>query len=570
MENLPGMDRPEPTPGASQTIGASTNSTNNEPLSPPRQMPSKRLSLPPRPHGAARHTKRLTLNFPINITPGAAFDPSASPLPSGPMTPMTRSSAARQSPVHTITTSPFDGQDDGASLLTAIASQERRVLELREELHRAEAELDSLKKQWSTSETTRKRTAVNYRAEAMLPLRSPDRVPGGSAAGAHSRETSVSGSASPAVPPQVRVSRELERRQSVLAAAANGTAVSANGRRVFQGSHTRALSLLSPTTGSMSSKLSESSSGQGDNDRVGRPPRSATMPSVDRVPTRTPTAPTEDMVTQWRKAMPGSPASRDILMRTGKQMASDLREGLWTFLEDIRQATVGDEGINATESRTMQPRNRDSSSTSRSRDRLSVQTGSGSDKASSRSSSGRKSPGSTKATTSTGKGSKSADIDASFWSEFGIDSSSGQQPANARRTPSTPSGANSRGQHKPSDLTTLHVDETWDDWDSTPQPTKKSHTPSSSRSTIESRQDQSPVTQASSPRTSTSFGDWHHDIPDPSVSDGIPWPALTQAAPSKLNRTASNLMAEWERGLSPSPHRSPLASPGLGKESKND
>ena len=50
-------------------------------------------------------------------------------------------------------------------------------------------------------------------------------------------------------------------------------------------------------------------------------------------------------------------------------------------------------------------------------------------------------------------------------------------------------------------LTKLDVDETWDDWD-TPQP-KKSHTPSSSRSTIESRQDQSPVTQASSPRTST-------------------------------------------------------------------
>ncbi|RDW92842.1 uncharacterized protein DSM5745_00164 [Aspergillus mulundensis] len=529
-------------------------------------MPSKRSSLPPRPHGAARHTKRLTLNFPINIDP-AAFDPSASASPSGSMTPVTRSSAARHSPVHTITTPPFDGQDDGTSLLTAIASQERRVLELREELHRAEAELDSLKKQWTTSERTRKRTEVNHRAEAMLPLRSPDRVATSSAASTHSRETSFSGSVSSTVPPQVRLSRELERRQSLLAAASNGTSVSSNGRRVFQGSHTRTLSLLSPTTGSMSSKLSESGSSQVDSDRVGRPPRSATMPSVDRVPVRTPTAPTEDMVTQWRKTMPGSPASRDTLMRTGKQMASDLREGLWTFLEDIRQATVGDEGINATESRTMQPRNRDSSSTSRSRDRLSVQTGSG--KASSRSSSGR-SPGTSKAT---GKSSKSADIDASFWSEFGIDSSSGQQRPNARRTPSTPSGSHSRSHSlKPSAPTTLDADETWDDWDNTPQPTQKpkSHTPSSSRSTIESRQDHSPVTQFSSPRTSTSFGDWRHDIPDPSVSDGIPWPALTQAAPSKLNRTASNLMAEWERSLQSSPNHSPLASPGLGKDSKND
>jgi hypothetical protein len=66
--------------------------------------------------------------------------------------------------------------------------------------------------------------------------------------------------------------------------------------------------------------------------------------------------------------------------------------------------------------------------------------------------------------------------------------------------------------------------------------------------------------------TGFSFGDWRHDIPDPSVADGIPWPALTQAAPSKLTRTASNLMAEWERSLSPSP----VASPSLGKDSKKD
>lgn len=480
------MDRAESTPEASQTTTMAPTSAATESLPPPRQMPSKRSSLPPRPHGAARHTKRLTLNFPININ-GAAFDPSASSA-SGPMTPATRSSA-RDSPVHHISSTPFDGQDDGTSLLTAIASQERRVLELREELNRAEAELGSLKKQWTSTEKTRKRTEVNHRAEAMLPLRSPDPVPvpGASSVSAHSREPSLSGSTSP-MPPQVRLSRELERRQNVLAASANGTSLSANGRRVFQGSHTRALSLLSPTTISSPSKLSDFEGSTGlDSDRLGRPPRSATMPSVDRIPSRATDVPTEEMVTQWRQTMP-VPPPRDMLMRTGKQMASDLREGLWTFLEDIRQATVGDEGINATESRTMQPRNRDSSSTSRSRDRLSVQTGSG---RASRSSSGRKSPG----TRTTGKGSQSADIDASFWSEFGIDSS-GQKPPNAHRPPTTPSGPNPQK----ADANMLDVDDTWDDWD-TPQP-KKSHTPSSSRSTIESRQDQSPVTQMSSPRTS--------------------------------------------------------------------
>lgn len=31
----------------------------------------------------------------------------------------------------------------------------------------------------------------------------------------------------------------------------------------------------------------------------------------------------------------------------------------------------------------------------------------------------------------------------------------------------------------------------------------------------------------------------------------IPWPAISKLRPSKLTRTASNLMAEWERSLSP-------------------
>jgi hypothetical protein len=35
-----------------------------------------------------------------------------------------------------------------------------------------------------------------------------------------------------------------------------------------------------------------------------------------------------------------------------KQIAQDFRQGLWTFVEDLRQATVGDEGISATSNRT--------------------------------------------------------------------------------------------------------------------------------------------------------------------------------------------------------------------------
>jgi hypothetical protein len=55
------------------------------------------------------------------------------------------------------------------------------------------------------------------------------------------------------------------------------------------------------------------------------------------------------------------------------------------------------------------------------------------------------------------------------------------------------------------------------------------------------------------------------------MTEGIPWPTITKLAPSKLQRTASNLMAEWERSLSPSPERkdSP-SSPSQSKSGKKD
>lgn len=45
--------------------------------------------------------------------------------------------------------------------------------------------------------------------------------------------------------------------------------------------------------------------------------------------------------------------------------------------------------------------------------------------------------------------------------------------------------------------------------------------------------------------------------------DALPWPALTKITPSKLTRTASNLMAEWEKSLSP---QAASDIRGLGKE----
>ncbi|KAJ5398230.1 hypothetical protein N7509_006343 [Penicillium cosmopolitanum] len=514
----------------------------------------------PRAHPAARHTKRLTLNFPINIPldqPISATDSVASP---GPMTPVTQSSTRASPAVPAGTPLPFDTEDDGYDFLRAIASQERRVMELREELHRAESELSTIKKQWALSEKSKKRTEINLHAEPMLPLRSPElsTPEGGSSVPSHRREQSMSSVGSSSVS-QERISRELDRRTSLRAAAApKGTSISANGRRVFQGSHARTLSLLSPVTAPSSSI---GGPGPAELDRVGRTPRSATLPSVERNSVASIGMPTDEsdvpdqVLEQWRKTMPIPPPSREALVRTGKQMASDLREGLWTFFEDIRQATVGEEGINATESRTMSPSNslappnsrkRESlSAKSRSRERLSASGDKLSRSSSSSSSRGRPQA----AESSSGKDTAPPDISKSFWHEFGVDSPAQMSPA-ARRSSSNLPNASNNSNSNSADATTPRAanepenpghrssspveteDDTmgnWDLWDTPLPASKMKHTPSSSRSTVDSsKHDKSPTTQGSSPRTSASFGDWNPTlaVPDPSVTEGIPGPPL--------------------------------------------
>lgn len=556
MESSPGTGdglAHGPPPHASQTYTTSSSvdsPTQPEPASESSQstlsrssslLQQKRSSLPPRAHAAARHTKRLTLNFPINtqnLTPASATEPTVSSP--GSMTPATQSSTRPSPAIPAGMPMPFDVPDDGYDFLRAIASQERKVMELREELQRAEIDLTTLKRQWALSEKSKKRTEINHHAEPMLPLRSPD-FAGPEGSNSHRRGQSVSSAGSSSVP-QERLSRELDRRSSMRAAATagtsaaagsgNGVSISANGRRVFHGSHTRTLSLLSPVT---APSPTTEAPGPAEVDRTGRTPRSATLPSVERnnAPAKV-GAPVDEsqlpehLLAQWRKTMP--PPSRETLMRTGKQMASDLREGLWTFFEDIRQATVGEEGINATETRTMSPPNslappgahkRGSLAKSRSRERLSV--GSNISRSSSSSSRGRgRALESSSGKDTSGKDTKPADIDTTFWHEFGVDSPAQKSPG-ASRNPSdnNPDATTPRGGNEPeqrnhrADSTANTEDDTADNWDVWDTPAK-AHTPSSSRSTIESsKHDQSPTTQGSSPRTSaryiSTFSDFIYD-----------------------------------------------------------
>lgn len=240
----------------------------------------------------SRNSNRLSLTLPI-AAPNS-FPSRPTPTASMPPTPIETSALS----------SPTDPND----FIIAIAAQERRVLELREELSRAEHELRKLKKQWTTSDAYKKR-GTNRNID---PLRA--RAPAPEVQWGHDDS------------PAVRYTSELERRKAILLAQSQA-APREHKRTVIRGGHTRALSLLSPTKPA-----------NGDDGGL----RSAD-PYSKPEPVLSP-APLNKRAT-W--------APRQSLPANGmKQMANELKQGLWTFVEDLRQATVGDEGISGTTNRT--------------------------------------------------------------------------------------------------------------------------------------------------------------------------------------------------------------------------
>jgi hypothetical protein len=190
--------------------------------------------------------------------------------------------------------SPVDPND----FITAIAAQERRVLELREDLSRAESELARLKKQYATYEAYKKR-AERRNVEPLRGL--------GPAAELYD-ETAI------------RRSVELDRRKALLGQQNQQATPERSRRRVFTGSHTRTLSLLSPT---------KPTGGSED-----EPESRKSEPTGRYAP-----------VTPELLAKRASWAPRSTQTSGVKQIAQDLKAGLWTFMEDLRQATVGDEPI---------------------------------------------------------------------------------------------------------------------------------------------------------------------------------------------------------------------------------
>ena len=219
-----------------------------------------------------------------------------------------------------------------SAFLTKLAAQERRVLELREELEKAELDLTKLKKQWAQQEAVKKRNEFRHQ-EQLRRVRTESCVV--------DERTHKTGSG--------RVSRDvfdgvLERTLSPSRSTppaggeklGNPVRPGQTQRKVFAGSrHTKTLSLLSRASSMKASsgqplyKLvsQESFANQADTSASNGSRISNSQRPLSHVEPLTVTR--------------GQP--KEVFIETGKQFVGDIREGLWTFFEDLRQATVGEE-----------------------------------------------------------------------------------------------------------------------------------------------------------------------------------------------------------------------------------
>ncbi|KAI4211894.1 MAG: hypothetical protein LQ351_005385 [Letrouitia transgressa] len=218
---------------------------------------------------------------------------------------------------------PLSSGDSSASL-TAIATQERRVLELKDELQKAENELQRLKKQWALQQATRKRNETRH-SEPLQPLRTDDFQTLKEKELESDHDSTLSPKTTSSSSTKEGESQSPHRRQ-------NSQHSMRPHRRVFSGSRsTRALSLLSPKPSSVRSSFS---------DHVERP-----RSSVDQLDEHFPAKSPAD------SQRPAKSMTKEPFLETGKQLVDEFRDGLRNLFEDLRQVTVGTEAMNSLDHR---------------------------------------------------------------------------------------------------------------------------------------------------------------------------------------------------------------------------
>jgi hypothetical protein len=462
---------------------------------------------------------RFSMQFPIQPTPReeSPHRPTSSP---------TKDSA------HALPDA-SNGPSD-TNFLTAIAAQERRVLELKEELQRAEIELKKLKKSWANHEVYKKKNDVRMLAK-LEPV---------STAPAMLSNQDVDNGAG------AWLQQEMERRKALL----SGTRTSS--RTVFEGSrHTRTLSLLSPT------RLADPTT-----PIVQHPPRQDSLPAATKGSTESERPPllqsdstlsgvssTPDMSNEVARStdieidLTQANVDREVLIKQGKKMASDFKDGLWNFFEDLRQATVGDE---ATQAMPPTVRRKISTQTLKSNYRDSSRASRGSTASKGSTETRRAHPRSpVPRVSSPGQVMEEPsliDTAGTFWTEAGLPIPEAT-PAPIKKTSKhskTPSMA-------PSIASSMDAWDTWDD--SSPKDSRSSSSATSESVTQASMNAASPRLSGGVQRNDSQQRNEDEDLAESKEKEPIPWPALSKLKPTSLRRTASHLMSEWEKSMTPEP-----------------
>ncbi len=473
------------------------------------------FAMPPPPSTTINHSRalsynprrpnRLSLSFPVapsaNSNESSRATPTSSNLPSFPPTPAD--------------TIPESIPEDPSSFLVALASQERRVLELKEELAKAEVELKLLKRQWAYHESHKKKAEIRH-VQPLQPL-----------------QMATTGSEEPAI--TTRQSAEVDRRKALL----NNLNIPKENRRKFSGAHTRTLSLLSPERSNFREPRPFVPVGETGPDMPGFS-RTATMPD------------TSQGITKISQAANRARHSYQGGMTTGaKQIAEDIKAGMWTFLEDLRQATVGDEAVNGTANRA-------------SRDPTvgtPVRRGSkGSLLANER---GRRNP--------SPKGSSPRTWDSLTGNSSLLDAAGALWPDLDRPLePSALPKSNVKKTSKPISLAAPALDDLDDDWSNWDSPTPKSPRWSGSSTVTDPATPSNGnvddrnvkyVNKSAFPPFIKSDNNrimgQSDESSTPSKRDSIQWPALDKLTATNLRgglqRTMSTIMTEWEKSITPPP-----------------
>ncbi|CAK7239775.1 MAG: hypothetical protein STHCBS139747_001210 [Sporothrix thermara] len=502
------------------------------------------LTRPSRSESTASRANRLSLTLPIALPTSFPSRPmpASATVASFPATPVDIASGLA---------SPAEPVD----LITAIAAQERRVLELREELNRTERVLAKLKKQWASHEVRKN----NAELRKMEPMRSMS---------TRSRTSNPAGSwHSPAASMDETSSRhsEVDKKKALLLGhqgssqpASDPNTPTQSRRRVFRGGHARTLSLLSPT------KTSHSEGFAVHEDQTADAEQDLTKSSLPLSPLDLDSAFLQNLgryapaaASQLSKRASWAPQSVQQVAGAGlKQVAGDLTATLWTFVEDLRQATVGEElGGTSGSMRTIDPNSRAAADDMQSTIRASANSRPTLSRAFTTDLQGTPAP----APRTSAAAAKSSDQQTETKAKTAKAASGNSSNSSSSKTRTPRTSLKTTKEAKRFSLTPLTVDalddSDWSSWDTPTVNTTKS--PRWSGSTVNSELiDTSIPEQAdenSAPQKQDSDASpFSPTSPSGSKTNDISWPAaLNRLTPGNIKRTATDLMKEWEKSLSP-------------------